>query len=220
MSVTVNDIMTRRVVAVRQEATYKELAAQLVANRVSAFPVIDEAGTVVGVVSEADLLVKEAGLADPAGPLPRLRLFDRAKAAGANAGELMTTPPVTIGPDASVEQAALRMYTRRVKRLPVVHGTGRLAGIVSRADVLSVFRRPDQKIAREISDEVIVTTFLAPRGSIQVTVIGGIVTLAGRPETDPAGHRIIDAVRHVEGVVAVRDRLTYSGRMPTIPVPI
>lgn len=221
MNAAVRDVMTTNVVAARKDASYKELAARLRTHRVSAFPVIDDLGKVIGVVSEADLLVKEASLAAQNRVLTGVRHHhDRKKEAAVTAAALMTSPPVTTGPDATVEQAAEVMYARRVKRLPVVDASGRLMGIVSRADVLTVFRRPDEEIAREISDELILKRFLVDPRIIQVSVKDGIATLAGRPETDAVGHRIIDDVRHIRGVVQVRDRLTYSGKNPAIPLPI
>jgi len=117
-------------------------------RRVSAFPVIDATGRVIGVASEADLLLKEATPAVPQG-LARLAwraLTERSKVAGETAAEVMTWPAVTIGPGAPVAEAAARMQSRRVKRLPVVDDNGKLFGIVSRADVLSVFERPDAEI--------------------------------------------------------------------------
>lgn len=220
MNATVKDVMTTRVVAVRKEASYKELAARLRTHRVSAFPVIDGLARVVGVVSEADLLVKESSLAAQTGVLTGVRhRHDRKKETAVTAGGLMTKPPVTIGPDSTVEQAAQLMYARRIKRLPVVDPTGRLIGILSRADVLSVFRRPDEEIACEISDEVIMKRFGADPRLIQARVKDGIVTLTGRPETEAVGQRITDDVRHVRGVVAVRNRLGCYGTNPAIPLP-
>jgi CBS domain-containing protein len=210
MSTTVRDVMTRRVVAVRMNATFKEMATILRSSRVSAFPVIDAAQRVVGVVSEADLLVKQAE--HRAGWFGTLRHYgQRKKAAGLTAGELMTSPALTIGPDAPVAEAAKVMYARRVKRLPVVNSSGQLTGIVSRADVLSVYSRRDDEISHEVSDRVILGSFLMDPARVQVTVRDGIVTLTGQPETDQLGHEIVAAVRHVAGVIAVRDRMTYLG---------
>ena len=101
------------------------------------------------------------------------------------------------------------MYGKRVKRLPVVTADGHLAGIVSRVDVLSVYSRPDGQIGDEITQTLIPGTFRANPARFTVTVTNGIVTIAGEPETRALGHDIIDAVRNVEGVVAVRDRLSY-----------
>jgi CBS domain-containing protein len=116
---------------------------------------------------------------------------------------------VAVRPDDSVEHAAKLMYDRAVKRLPVTDGNGRLVGIISRADVLSVFDRTDSAIAHEITRDVLLGEFLVDPAAIQVTVVDGIVTLAGRPETNETGHEIVRRVRHVPGVVAVRDRLDY-----------
>jgi CBS-domain-containing membrane protein len=101
------------------------------------------------------------------------------------------------------------MYDRGVKRLPVTDESGRLVGIVSRADVLSVFDRTDAAICHEITQDVLLREFLADPHAFQVTAVDGIVTVAGRPETNEAGHRIVWRIRHVPGVVAVRDRLNY-----------
>ncbi len=126
ISATVKDVMTTSVVAVRKDASFKEMAAMLRARRISAFPVVDDAGRVIGVVSEGDMLVKEAVQADGSSLLAALRhLREDDKATGITAGDLMTAPAVTIGPDAPVEEAARLMYDRRVKRLPVVNVAGR-----------------------------------------------------------------------------------------------
>jgi CBS domain-containing protein len=213
MGSTVADVMTRRVVAVREAASFKEMVVKMRDSRVSALPVIDGAGRVIGVVSEADMLNKEADLAAGPGTLASLlRFSDREKAAGVTAAELMTRPPVTIGPGAPVAEAARLMRDRRVKRLPVISGTGHLVGILSRADVLRVFARPDADIRREAGEEVIAQTFLADAPSIAATVHDGIVTLIGRAETSQIGHDLAEAIRHIDGVVAVRDELNYAGK--------
>lgn len=220
MSATVRDIMTARVVAVHEDARFKEMTTTLRASRISAFPVIDHAGKVIGVVSEADLLAKEAFPDDNQGWLDGvLRHREHEKAAGVTAGQLMTSPPVTIGPDVPAQEAARLMYDRRVKRLPVVNGAGHLIGIVSRVDVLAVFSRPDGEIRREITDDLILERFLVDPLALEVTVHDGIVTISGQPETDEVGRQIVTAIRHVEGVVAVRDRLRYSAGLRPVTAP-
>ena len=216
MSSTVRDVMSTHVIAVRQGASFKEMAAMLRNQRVSAFPVIDDDNKVIGVVSETDLLTKEALERNMHGPLQGLtRQRERSKVNGVTAADLMTKPAVTIGPDEPVAHAARLMYNRRVKRLPVTSEDGTLIGIVTRSDVLSVYSRPDAEIRREITQDLILGTFLCNPDSFSVTVKDGIVTIGGTPETTPVGLDIIDAVRHMEGVVAVRDRLTYpSGARP------
>ncbi|HEU5389676.1 MAG TPA: CBS domain-containing protein [Streptosporangiaceae bacterium] len=206
---TVQEIMTTRVIWVKKDATFREMAVALREHRVSAFPVVDDDHKVIGVVSEADMLTKEA-LDDEPGVLAGiLHRKDQAKARGVTAGDLMTTAVVAVRPDDSVEHAAKLMYDRHVKRLPVTDTDGHLLGIVSRADVLSVFDRTDAAISKEITEGVLLGEFLTDPLIFSVTVKDGIVTLSGRPETSETGHEIVRRVRHLQGVVAVRDRLDY-----------
>ena len=204
---TVKDVMTTRVIWVKRDATFRELATALRDNRVSAFPVVEDDGTVIGVVSEADLLTKEAVEPGAFGGLLHRR--DQEKARGVTAGDLMTAAVVAVRPEDTVEHAARLMYDRGVKRLPVTDESGRLVGIISRADVLSVFDRTDADIRREIRNDVIAGEFLTDPLGFDVTVKDGVVTLAGQPETSEFGHEIARRVRRVQGVVAVRDRFSY-----------
>jgi CBS domain-containing protein len=212
MSATVRDVMTARVIAVRKNASFKEMAAMLRSSRISAFPVVDEAGRVIGVVSEADLLVKEAVQAEGVSVLAALRHWHEDDVAvGITAGDLMTKPAVTIGPDAPVSEAARLMYDRRVKRLPVVTAAGRLIGIVSRVDVLSVYERPDEEIRAEIVRSVLPAVLGTAPVDCHVIVHDGIITVAGTVDSERDSRTVMEAVRHVEGVVAVRDRLGHPG---------
>jgi CBS domain-containing protein len=217
MSSTVRDVMSTHVIAVRQTAPYKEMAAMLHQQRVSAFPVIDGDNKVIGVVSESDLLTKEA----LEGTVPRTLLSReervRKQVNAVTAADLMTRPPVTIGPDEPVTRAARLMFDQRVKRLPVISDDGTLIGIVTRSDVLSVYNRPDPEIQRQVTQDLIQSTLLRDPAGFTVTVNDGIVTIAGAPETTQGGLDIIDAVRHMEGVVAVRDRLSYPQNTPHRP---
>jgi CBS domain-containing protein len=209
ISAIVRDVMTTSVIAVRKNASFKEMAAMLRARRVSAFPVVDDAGRVIGVVSEGDLLVKEAVLADGTSMLAALRhVREDDKAAGITAGDLMTSPAITIRPEVPVEEAARLMYDRRVKRLPVVDKAGRLLGIISRVDVLAVFSRPDEKIRDEVVHRVLPGISPAPRGDVNVTVSDGVVTITGAPQSGQLSRAIIEEVRHVQGVIGVRDRFS------------
>ena len=213
MEPTVKDIMTTRVVSVTKDASFRAMAAALREHRISAFPVLDDDGKVIGVVSEADMLAKEALSTEPQG-MPGmiaglLRHREHEKARATTAGDLMTSPAVTVTPDDTLERAARLMYTRRVRRLPVVDAHGHLVGIIGRADLLAVFDRPDEDIRREILDQVIRHELCTDPAAFAVTVKDGIVTLDGAAETKDFGHQIVDRVRHVRGVVAVRDRLSY-----------
>ena len=209
MMTAVKDVMTTRVIWVKKDATFREMAIALRDYRVSAFPVVDDDRKVIGVVSEADMLNKEALDDEPGVISGILHRRDVSKARGVTAGDLMTAAVVAVRPEDTVEHAAKLMYDRKVKRLPVTDADGRLVGIISRADVLSVFDRTDEAIRREILDEVLLGEFLVDLQAYDVTVKDGIVTLSGRPETSETGHEIVRRIRHLQGVVAVRDRLDY-----------
>jgi len=210
MNVTVNDVMTTTVVAVKKGASYKEMAALLRKYRVSAFPVVDDDQKVIGIVSEADLLAKEALNADRGGPIAAiLHRRDLEKADGVTAGDLMTSNVVTARAGDNVEQAARLMYHLQVKRLPVVDAGGYLVGIVSRSDLLTVFDRPDQEIRGEIVDDVILHEFLIDPALFTVTVAQGVVTIKGAPETVELGRSLMTRIRNITGVVAVRDELDW-----------
>ena len=191
MSVTVKDVMTPDVIAVRSDTSFKDMASLLSTSRISALPVLDETEQVIGVVSEADMLIKEADQASDPGFFTGIRRRrDHEKAAGICAADLMTSPAIAIRPDEPVQHAARLMYDRGVKRLVVVDDAGRLLGIVSRSDVLGVFGRPDEDIRREVTGDVILRGFLTDPRLFDVRV---------RDE----------AVQRLDGVVAVRDQLTY-----------
>ena len=214
--ITVKDVMTTRVVSVGKDASFREMAAALREHRVSAFPVVDADEKVIGVVSEADMLAKEALGREPQG-MPGmitglLRHKEHAKARGITAGDLMSSPAVTVTPEDTLEHAAKLMYSRKVKRLPVVDSGAHLVGIISRADVLSVFDRSDEEIRTEIRDQVIRDGFTIDPASFSVVVNDGVVTLGGRPENTDVGHDLVQRIRHVPGVVALRDRLSYPPR--------
>jgi CBS domain-containing protein len=212
MKTAVKDVMTTRVIWVKKDATFREMAIALRDYRVSAFPVVDDDGKVIGVVSEADMLAKQALDDEPGVISGILHHRDQNKARGVTAGDLMTAAVVAVRPEDTVEHAAKLMYDRRVKRLPVTDADGRLVGIISRADVLGVFDRTDEAIRAEILDEVPLGEYSEDPRTLDVTVKDGIVTLTGVPETGETGHEIVRRVRHVQGVVAVRDRLAYPPR--------
>ena len=219
MNATVKDVMTAEVVAVRRDTTFKELAAALRQHRVSAFPVVDDHHKVIGVVSEADMLAKEA-MAEPGVVAELLHHSDVRKAEGVTVGSLMTRQVVTVSPDDSIEQAARMMHFLKVRQLPVVNAGGELVGIVSRSDLLSVFDRPDEDIRKDIVDTMLLHEFLVDPRQFRVTVEGGVVTLEGTPETTALGRALVRKARHVPGVVAVRDRLAYSDDYPIVAGPV
>jgi CBS-domain-containing membrane protein len=210
MKATVRDVMTTRVVALRKLAGYKDIVSALRRYRISACPVLDETDRVIGVVSEADLLVKQTDPDYPPG-LVRLewRLREPSKANALTADQLMTAPAVTIHPGDSVATAARLMQDYRIKRLPVVDQEGRLVGIATRSDLLSVFERPDADIWDEVTKVVIGEELALDPDGFEVTVRSGIVTIAGLVDRRETALRLLARTRHAEGVVGVRDRLSY-----------
>ncbi|WP_405443196.1 CBS domain-containing protein [Streptomyces avidinii] len=200
---TVSDVMTHTAVAIGREASYKEIVELMDEWKVSAVPVLEGEGRVVGVVSEADLLPKEEFRRDD----PRLpdQLEEASKAGGVLAEELMSTPAVTVHPDATLAEAAQIMARKHVKRLPVVNGVGMLEGVVSRSDLLKVFLRTDEEIEEEIRDAVLAE--LAPPVHLQASVKDGVVTLRGSLRNHALVPLVARAIRAVEGVVEVQMEL-------------
>jgi CBS domain-containing protein len=210
MTTTVGQVMTRRVIALREDADYKDIVSALRRNRVSACPVVDEGSHVIGLVSEADLLCKQTDPAMPVG-LQRLdcRLHEHTKATAINASELMTTPAVVILASAPVTAAAKVMQDKLLKRLPVVDAAGCLIGIVTRSDVLSVFERSDADIWDEVIKVTVEEQFALDPDSLDITVRSGVVTIGGMIDQREIALRLLARIRHAEGVVGVRDRLAY-----------
>ncbi|MFE0606513.1 CBS domain-containing protein [Streptomyces sp. NPDC058892] len=209
---TVADVMTTQVVAVTPDTGFKDIAAAMKRWKVTALPVVEGEGRVVGVVSEADLLPKEQFHEHGPGMIDRMRrLGHDAKAGSTHAEDLMTSPAVTIRPDAVLPRAARLMADRRIKRLPVVDADGTLRGIVSRADLLKVFLRTDEELTEEIRRSVIERLFPVSHDRVTVTVARGTATLTGSvrdPHLIPMAERL---ARSVEGVVDVRCRLEARG---------
>jgi len=210
----VSDVMTSSVVTVDRITPYQEIDRLLTEHRISGMPVLKMGREVVGVVSEADLLAAEdetSRQARMASSIGRRRLLRKQPQVGLTAGTMMTTPAITIGPDATIPAAARLMNTHHIRRLPVVDKDGKLVGIVSRRDLLSVFLRPDDDIIHDVHqvlDEIPVTD---PKDVI-VMFRHGVVTLTGTTGTGPAGprHLIPLALRliwDIDGVVDVVNKL-------------
>ncbi|CAG7613905.1 CBS domain-containing protein [Actinacidiphila bryophytorum] len=204
----VRDVMTRTVVALGPEASFKEIARTMKQRKVSALPVLAGEDRVVGVVSEADLLAKEEFRgSDPRGADELGGVAGRDKAGAVTARDLMTAPAVCVHEDATVSEAARIMARRGVKRLPVVDGEDRLRGIVSRCDLLTVFLREDEEIAADVRRSVLHLLFPG-EPSVAADVHDGLVTLRGHVR-EPALITVATRLaRTVEGVVDVRTELT------------
>ncbi|MGA4837572.1 CBS domain-containing protein [Streptomyces sp. G45] len=210
----VGTVMTGDVVTVRHDTPFKEVARLLEEHRISGVPVVEDDGQVIGVLSETDLMVRQAEADDPYEPAPRVRWRRllpgarqrAAKAHARTAGQLMSRPALTVYADHTIAEAARTMARHRVERLPVVDEDERLVGIVTRRDLLQVFLRSDAEIRREVIDAVLVDTlWLAPQ-TLAVEVLDGVVTLRGQVERRS---EIPVAVRMTQQVDGVVDKLTY-----------
>jgi CBS domain-containing protein len=208
----IKDIMTRDVVTVQPGTSLKDAARMLVQKRISGLPVIDGAGQVIGVLSEADVLMKDGAhrsggplswLLDPVDITRRLRLDAHV------VGEAMTRPPITIDANQPAAAAAELMISQGINRLPVVEG-GTLVGIVSRADLVRAFARSDAEIVREIRDDVVARSMWLDRRTVQVSVQEGEVALAGTLDRRSEAEVLADLVAKLPGVVDVHSELTWA----------
>jgi CBS domain-containing protein len=199
--------MTTDVAAVPNTATYHEIARLMSERAVNAVPVLDGRQRVLGMVSEADMLRKQERRFGRAGTgLHRRTRRELAQATARTAGQLMATPPITIHPDAPLGAAARQMNGHHIRRMPVVDSSGKLLGIVSRRDLLSVFLRPDDDIAADVC-AVLTDILLEDPEAVTVSVHDGMVKLAGSlssPELAPAAVRL---AAEVDGAVGVIDHL-------------
>lgn len=209
---TVAEIMTRNVATASPEATLKTVAWSLAHNDVSALPVVDTHRHPIGIVSEADLLRRQAALPD-AGGRDQLRgtaavephIMD-----ARTAGDLMSAPVLTARPEWGIVETARFLHERGVKRLPVIDDTGTLVGIVSRSDLLRPMLRRDDAIRDEIVDEVLGRTLRMTPGGVTVTVEDGVVALDGGVD-DRSTIPIIELLcLSVDGVVSVDQSLEYA----------
>ena len=209
---TVSDVMTSHVHVASPLAPFKLLVRLIEENRVSAIPIVDQQGVPIGIVSETDLLLKERRHElESSRNLLHLqqRRRDRAKAAGTVASEVMTAPPITVALDTSLSEAARHMQERNVRRLVVIDLRGRIAGIVSRSDLLQVFLRTDEELREEIVRNLIPAVMLAQDDVVGVAVSWNIVTLTGEVDRKSDAEMLTRVTKELDGVVGVVDRLSY-----------
>jgi CBS domain-containing protein len=209
---TVVDVMTAHVHVATPSTPFKVLVRLLQENRISAVPIVDQHGMPVGVVSDSDLLLKErlAELADEDRPRHLWRgRHEHEKARGVIAAELMTSPAITIGLDARLAEAARVMQERNVRRLIVVDGRGRIAGIATRSDLLQIFLRTDADLRNELAGRIIPAVMPGESDSVQVSVESNIVTLTGEVNRRSDVEILGRLARDVDGVVDVVNNLTY-----------
>jgi len=210
----IEELMTRDVVTVGPETPLKDVASMLAARRISGLPVIDDQRNVLGVVSEADILVKEQG------PEPRHDgligwlleggRVDEGKLAARTAGQAMTSPVITIRPEKQVSEGARLMTENGIKRLPIVDADGKLVGIVTRSDLVRAFARTDAEIEREIREEIVKGALWIDDAKLDIRVERGEVTLSGQVGRRSDAELLPPFVERVPGVVSVASTVTWD----------
>ncbi|MEU8251331.1 CBS domain-containing protein [Nonomuraea sp. NPDC048916] len=207
MAIEVKDIMGRVAIAVLQDASFADIVTAMKRYAVGAVTVIDADRRPVGVVSENDLLLKEADPVRHSVSMfeSRKQRLEHQKAAGVTATQLMTSPAITVTPGVSVRDAARLMYDKRVKQLPVIDPvTGRIIGTLHQHDVLRVFLRPASELEADIR------ALLPQRDAFTIDIDRGVVTISGRVAWNSQVIALVEAIRGVEGVVDVVNELTYE----------
>jgi len=204
--------MTTRVHVTGPYASFKSLVRLIEENRVSAIPIVDQQGVPIGIVSESDLLLKERRRELSSEDLLHLqkRRDERGKAEGSVASEIMTSPVVTVPLETSLNQAARVMEKRGIRRLVVVDKRGRIAGIVSRSDLLKVFLRTDRELHDEIANTVIPALLISLEDTVVVEVHLNMVTLSGDVDRKSDVEILMRTTRELDGVVGVVNNLSFK----------
>lgn len=192
------DLMTTEVISVSPEGAIRDAARLMFRNRVSGLPVIDGANQLIGIITEADFLRLEVAREEDAEPAPVETV-----------GEVMSRGVVTVDPAMSIYEAAKIMVVQDIKRLPVVDPEDRLLGIISRADIVSLFTRPDDVIEDEIREDLIRRVLFVDPDEVDVAVRNGVVALVGEIGTKTESRLLEELARRLDGVVRVDNRLTW-----------
>ncbi len=208
----VGDVMSEEIMTITSDAPLKEAAIVMVKSGVSGLPVIDDERKVIGMITEADFVTAEA---NRSWGRQRRRLLanflgDAQPQNAKTVADVMTPDPHTIDSESSVTEAARKMTDLRIKRLPVVLPDGTLSGIISRADVMGVFTRPDDALADEILDGVVIGVLELAPSAVSVTVTDGIAVLAGHVPSRSQSRILVELATRVEGVVAVDSSVTWA----------
>jgi CBS-domain-containing membrane protein len=193
------DLMTTEVIAVSRETGLREAARLMFRNRVSGLPVTEPDGTLAGIITEADFLRLE------------VERQEGKRAQNDTVGDVMSRGVVTVRPDVEIYEAAKIMATQEVKRLPVVDDDDRLLGVISRADIVSLFTRPDDVIEDEIREDLIRRVMSIDPDGIQVDVANGVVILRGEVETRGEARMLEELTNRLDGVLRVESDLTWAG---------
>jgi CBS-domain-containing membrane protein len=205
--------MTRHVHVARPLTPFKLLVRLIEENRVSAIPIVDQQGVPIGIVSETDLLIKQ--MRPPRESIRDLlhvekRRTAKAKADGTVASDIMSSPVITVASDTALGDAARLMQDKNLRRLVVVDQGDRIAGIVTRSDVLKVFLRTDEELREEIRGELIPSLLMSAPDAVEVDVCWNVVTFSGEVDRKSEAEILTRLTGELDGVVGVVDDLSYS----------
>ena len=206
------DLMTTDVVTVATSAPLREAARIMVNQGVSGLPVTDESGKLIGIITEADFLRKELEREHTNRPGLLHALFDEeiSLAEAETVGEVMTESVVTIGYEATLAEAARVMTAEGVKRLPIVDAEGHLKGVISRADIVEAFTRPDDVIEDELREDVVRRLLFLDPGTLDIAVTEGVVHLGGELPSRSDARLLEEMTRRLDGVIRVDSTLTWA----------
>jgi len=196
--VKVVDVMTTDVISVAPDTPITDAARLMFRNKVSGLPVCDESMCLIGIITEADFLRLEVARQEVEHPQPVETV-----------GEVMSRSVVTIGPEASIGDAAKMMVVHDVNRLPVVDRRSHILGIISRLDVVAVFTRPDDVIEDEIREDVIRRVLFVDPDTLGVSVANGVVRFEGEIGTRTEARLLEEVVRRLDGVMRVDNGLSW-----------
>jgi len=191
------DLMTTEVIAVSRDTGLREAARLMFRNRVSGLPVTEPDGTLIGIITEADFLRLE------------VERQEGARDQVATVGEVMSIGVVTIRPEMEIYEAAKIMAVQEVKRLPVVDDDNRLLGVISRADIVSIFTRPDDVIEDEIREDLLRRVLFIDPDELGVSVTNGVVALSGEVGTRAEASMLEELTNRLDGVFGVETKLTW-----------
>lgn len=208
----VAEVMTPTPTTIDESTPFKAIAELFITSSFAALPVVDEAGQVLGIVTESDLLLKEGypSATDKHHLFEgRRRRRELEKAAGLVARDIMSAPAVTIAPQASIGDAARLLHDRRINQLPVVDEARNLIGIVTRGDLLKTFLCSDAELVREVREGILVKTLWMEPDAIAITSNSGVVGLRGTVDRLSDVRILVRMVRNLSGVVGIVNELAY-----------
>ncbi len=219
---TAADVMTTDVITVSPETPVRDIAALLHSKRISGVPVVDTAGQILGIVTEGDLILREAIVGEHRRSWwltlfddPTVLARDYAKSHGRNARDIMTTPIISVGPAATLAEIAKLLERHRIKRVPVIE-SNKLIGIIARSNLLQALAaadvsRPAVRDDRAIREQLLAELQKQPWVHMalkNVVVQDGVVSLWGMVSTEDERRALRIATENVPGVKGVEDHLT------------